>query len=338
MKPIFLALSLSALLTTSALFAQDTTKWTNNPIDSLVTVTVPGTLEMQTQNEQHRIGAINAEAISFICFVFDNSAAATTDTSSLAAVYDHFIDGYLRDSKSVLTTQKNINNGPYSGRYVVAKMLSNGISVVSEMQAYILNGKAYALVIVYKETDTAKNKDYSSRFLQLMHIAPGAHQPYAAKAPTEWTVNKIDSLVSLTLPGKLKIQQLNPDLLAGMLQQETVYFTITRESDLSVETPNPARVVKIILDGWVEGYAEHSKVTVLEQKDIYNGLYLGRYMRGTVESEKGSYFTEVQVFFVNGGCAYAFSIAYPASMESRNKELRQQFLNMLQLAPGATQP
>ena len=323
---------------TNSIFAQDSTKWKINKIDSVVSVTLPGELQMNQQRQGYQLGVVRADAINFVYSIIDKSADAAIDTSSLTTIYDHFMEGFIGDAKATAVTQKAIQSGSYSGRYMRGKVQSNGMALALEEQVYVLNGKAYSLTVLYREVDSIKNRDNSNRFLQLLHIADGAHQPYAPQGVAEWKVNPIDSLVSLTLPGQIEIQNGHKNMLVGILKLATASFTISKQSTINVATSKPARLTKIMLDGYVDGYVERLKVTVLEKKDIQNGLYLGRYIRGTVVYQNITYISEVQVFIVNGGCAYTFNLLYPATRKNDNKELSNRFLTLMQMAPGATQP
>lgn len=152
-----------------------------------------------------------------------------------------------------------------------------------------------------------------------------------------WKKFAIDRSISLRLPDKLDTSTIRDRLLIGKLEYEQVSLVFMKIDVLeSVSMAKDLTVLRSNYDKMVKGFLRTSGSVVLEQKEIKQKHFVGRFTKTQLEKEGVEYFIEFIAYSVQEDM-YSLQIIYPSSIENESTDLRKRFRNSLIIAPDSGQ-
>lgn len=155
---------------------------------------------------------------------------------------------------------------------------------------------------------------------------------------TAWKINVIDSVVSVNVPGDLKISMPVKRFTVGKLEYEQIIFGVLK-IDVLDTVPLPKDTIKL-RDGYdkvLKGFMKSMSGGILiGQEEIKQGKYIGRYAKIKMNKGGVDYYIESKTFFLNED-NYGIQIIYPISIEKESESLRKRFLNSLIIAATVKQ-
>lgn len=161
---------LLALSTNATILAQDPTAWKLNTIDSFVSVTLPGELAELKDSTKPYVGTLE---FPDVVIAISKHRPLQSSNPNIELAYDSLVNAYANVGFT-LTSRQTIKNGSYLVRYTSGKLTTQGITYFNETQFFIINNTPYILAMVYK--NEAGSKAIRDRFLNMVHITPGASQ------------------------------------------------------------------------------------------------------------------------------------------------------------------
>jgi len=155
---------------------------------------------------------------------------------------------------------------------------------------------------------------------------------------TAWKINVIDSIVSVIVPGNLKMSTPAERFTVGSLNYEQIIFGILKIDALeTVPLPKDTMELRDSYDKVLKGFMKSMPGGILiGQEEIKQGKYIGRYTKIKMNKRGVDYYIECKTFFLNED-NYGMQVIYPISFEKESESLRKKYLNSLIIAASVKQ-
>lgn len=102
---------------------------------------------------------------------------------------------------------------------------------------------------------------------------------FAQDITDDWIVNTIDSTIKVTLPGKVEMKQVVERMYMGWTKKDDAVF-IVQKIDVYDDVKRDTSDLSAQYDRIVKGFLRQSQATLINQRNIKNGIYTGRYLQG----------------------------------------------------------